>query len=237
MERGQIEAVIRRDIRVFFRTSWFFLPLSIVQVLVMQFTTMGEVLKPDLPISLQHTILTGLMGYAPMMIIPFLGNMILNKSMLEQRLRQTITRTLATGIEPRVLWWTKFAVAALLSYSLMFLCEIALWGLVWLRTSMTLSLTLPATVNILLVNPAFSLAVLAMMGLFDWAFKKPGLIIMFLPMAVMFGGWMLAAQNPLLTTQFSSVTAGSIILASAGTILLCGLISSRLSKERVAALY
>jgi len=236
MRRSQFESIVYRDLRLFFRTSWFFLPLAVVQLLVMQFTAMSDVLSPNVPMTIQHTILAGLMGYAPTMVIPFFGNMFLNKSLVEDRLRQTLVRTLVTGIKPGALWWTKFAIAAALAYGVMLVCEVAVWVLAWARTGAPLSLTPPEWVNILIVNPAISLAVLALMCFFYWAFKRPGMAIMFIPMLVMFGSWMLAASNPL-TTLFSPATAAVILAASIGSIFLCAWISSRLSKERIAGLY
>ncbi|HLF27699.1 MAG TPA: hypothetical protein VJG32_15300 [Anaerolineae bacterium] len=236
MRRCQFEAIVRRDLCLFFRTAWFFLPLAIAQVLVMQLTAMGSVLKPDVLLPVQHAILAGLLASTPAMVIPFFGNMFLNKAVLEDRLRQTLIRTLLTGIQPGTLWWTKFTLAASLAYVIMLICEVAVWALAWMRTGAPLAVSPPVLANILIVNPAISLAVLATMSLLYWVFKRPGMLITFIPMIIMLGSWMLAASSPL-TTLFSPVTAGVILSVAAGVIFLCGWISSRISKERIAGLY
>lgn len=236
MTFSQVRAIVRRDLILFFRTSWYFLPLAIVLGLVMQFTIMGDVLKPELPLVYQQEILKGLLGYAPMMIIPYVGNLFLNKIMIEERTRQTLIRTMATGVNLGVLWWTKFLLAACISILTLFLSLGTLWGLIWVRTSTLLALTFSDSLILLVVNPILSLAVLAFVSYIYWALKKPSVALMVVPFILTFGSWFLATRNPQ-STLFSPTVAWTTTLISAIVIGMCGVASSKLSRERISGLY
>jgi ABC-type transport system involved in multi-copper enzyme maturation permease subunit len=239
MKSNQFKTIFQKDTLVVVRSYWYFLPLAIVQVLVMQFTTMNQVLHIEgqpMPREMEIMILNGLMGYIPLIVIPFLSSTVLHQIILEERNKQTLLPILCTGVNPRLIWWGKIGVTFSLSYAVNLLCQIAFLILAWVYTGYLMPLSPALAFGFLIVTPAIAGTIVAILSLMFWYYKKPGLVVMLFPMLIFMGSWMLAARDPL-TTVFPPVKALAILALVSAVFILCGFTIGQVSKERVAGLY
>lgn len=234
--RQQLAAVFHKEILEGLRTCWIFIPVTMALIVMMQWFSINMLLDQSPLPAIRGAMLGTLMIYIPLMAMPFYGNMLLSKSLHEERLRGSIIPLLCTGVAPTVLWAGKLLAAFLLSYLVMLVSLGGYVLFVIVYAGQIPLITVALAFNILVIVPAFSLVVLAAIAFSFWLFKNALLVSLALPLGALFGMWNLS----LLwggAASISADVAGLGLLVSAMIVALFGLGVSKLSKERISGLY
>jgi ABC-type transport system involved in multi-copper enzyme maturation permease subunit len=172
--------------------------------------------------------------YVAMIVIPFLANGHLIRSLVEERQKQSILSLLATGVTPQVMWLTKLVMAAALSYLVM-LVSIGLHLLVTVLYWHVMPVfTTQIVLGALVVSPLLAFAVVALMAFFFWYFRYPHMVASIVPVVVAMASWGYASRSPgsdILRNLTIIACVAPFVITAIGAFLI-----ARLSKQRIAGL-
>jgi hypothetical protein len=130
------------------------------------------------------------------MVIPYIANALLLRSLVEERQKQTILPLLATGTPPTVIWSTKLVVAFTISYAAMLISLALHMLMIVYYWHISLHLTPQILFGALVITPLLALAVVALTALIFWAFYHTQLVASVLPVVVAMSTWGFAYNSP-----------------------------------------
>ncbi len=172
--------------------------------------------------------------FIPLLSIPFLGNMILLRTISYERRSNAIQVLLASGIDPSWIWLVKLCLAFAASY-LFNIAAIAGYC-VFVRCLLGISVVLSpgAWVADLFALPVIGLGILSLASLGYWCFKRTEVLGAIFPLAAMAIVWTLSGRlvfsGSILLVGGAALTAGSMMT------LVSYLVARAVSRERLASL-
>lgn len=172
--------------------------------------------------------------YVAMIVIPFLANGHLVRSLVEERQKQSILSLLATGVSPRVMWLTKLVMACALSYLVM-LVSIGVHLLVTMLYWHVMPVfTAQIVLGALVFSPLLAFSIVALMAFLFWYFRYPHLVASIVPVVVAMASWGYASRSPgsdILRDLAILSCLAPVVITAMGAFLI-----GRLSKQRIAGL-
>ena len=226
------KAVIWKEIKECLRVAKVYIFLTAVFAILLQIFSVKSIAGDvRLASSDQGLLISFSLIFLPLLCIPFLGNIILTRTLYEERKENATQVLLATGIDPKILWFGKMTVVFIFSYS-GFLLSALLYYLVYL-----IIFDFPIAINAeifltgFIVAPFFSFGFLSILGFLFWALKNPQWPGIILPIAFVFGAWNIGSL-------WGQVVPDSLFVLGAFIIgvllfLLSGLAVNFLTKEKI----
>ena len=193
----QARAIARKELREGLRTGWkFVLQILGLAVFLNWFVVRSYVATVGKDARLLQLAASMSLIYVSLMVIPYIANALLVRSLVEERHKQTILPLLATGTPPVAIWLTKLVVAFAVSYAAM-LVSLGLHALMivyyW---HIPLYFTPQILLGALVVTPLLALAVVALTALVFWAFYHTHLVASVIPVVVAMSTWGFAYNSP-----------------------------------------
>ncbi len=172
--------------------------------------------------------------YVALLVIPFMTNGYLVRSLIEERQKQSILSLLCTGVAPHIVWLAKLTAAFVLGYAVMLLSLALHLGVTWFYWHVAPVFTVQNVVGALVVSPLLALALSALMAFLFWYFPYPQLVATIVPLLVAMATWNYAWKTPradiLRDVLVISVVAPVVIIGVAAVLI------SRTSRQKVAGL-
>jgi hypothetical protein len=229
------KAIAIKELIEGFRTSWrFAVPVVGMGTFMSWFVVRSYVLAVGSdPVMLKVAASMSII-YMGLLVIPFMSNGYLVRSLIEERQKQSILALLATGVAPHVMWLAKLVAAFVLSYLVMLVSLGIHLVVTWLYWHVTPVFTAQSVVGALVVSPLLALALSALMGFLFWYFPYPQIVGMIVPLLVAMVSWNYAWKTPgagiLQDVTLVSIIAPVVIIAAAAVLI------SRTSRQKVAGL-
>jgi len=111
------KAVAWKEIKENLRQSRWLVPLTIGCILFMQYIFTKPVCENDILLPTQKShILSCVAMFMPVMVIMFVGNSFMMRSMYEERLNAMVHVLLASGVSPLCIWVAKTSIAVVVAY-------------------------------------------------------------------------------------------------------------------------
>ena len=228
------KALIWKELLEAYRTLKIIFCATTLVVIMLMYMPLARILgSPGLTAEQKSMLLSSSCFFIPLMIIPVLGNTIVQRSLYEERRNKTIQVLLAFGIPPSVLWLAKFSVAVALAYAscLIAIAGYGLFARVYSGVSMTMGFDL--WVMALFVMPMVAIGVLSLVSLAYWSMKNVMLIGMIFPMLFLLGGWNLSL---LCSTKYPAVWISAVAFAAGAVMIALGFLGVRfIPKERISS--
>ncbi|MCL6591513.1 MAG: ABC transporter permease [Firmicutes bacterium] len=186
-----IRAMMWKEFVEGMRTSWFFIPLTIAFVVGMQYLPVAQILNNKEILPLQKGMFLAMIAiYLPVMTIPFFGNVILFRSLYEERRQKSIHVLFASGVSPLSVWTGKVFLVTLLSYLISVITFVVFWLSVKLYTGFSLVMTVRLWLLIMLVMPMASIGILSLAAWSYWAFRNAAQLVgLLMPILTSLGIW------------------------------------------------
>jgi len=174
------------------------------------------------------------LAFLPLILIPFLANTVLLKSMVQERAGGAILPVLSTGVNVGVL----FTVRTLAIFGCCYLVSLLLLDLnilimVYVFKAPVICTPLTATL-ILAAAPLVALAITAILHFVYCAVSCNALLTTVLPLIAAFGFFAHGYSNPAAPVLFKEITL--IALGSCAILAVCGYSITKLSRARIAGL-
>lgn len=229
----QAKAIARKELCEGLRTGWkFALQILVMVAFLNWFVVRSYVAMVGKDAKLLQLAASISMVYVALMVIPFIANALLIRSLVEERNRQTILPILATGAPPAMIWLTKLAVVFVLSYAVM-LVSLGLHLLVMIYYWHVMPLiTTQILFGVLVVTPLLALAIVAFTALVFWAFYHTHLVASVVPVVVAMSTWGFANRSPG-ADILHRITVVSFV-ASTIIIIIGALCIARMPRRRIA---
>lgn len=243
----QASAIIKKELLEASRTGWSYVLATLALSTYIQWFTVrnylamarkvadgtqqGIGLTADQLMALAPTL--SLVFVAPI-VVPFVSNGILSRSLIRERLLGTLLPLLATGVDSGLVWTSKVLAAFFFSYAV----ALAAVGINLAMVSGYFHLTIawsPALiVTVLLLAPVVSLAIVAVMSFLFWTVKAARFIAATLPVVTSMALFGYVSMNPP-----GEILLKGVLLATVGALVLlwaCALGISRLNRRFVVGL-
>jgi ABC-type Na+ efflux pump permease subunit len=235
MAYTHFKALVWKEIVEGRRVLKWTIPGSVLMVLVMQCLPLAQLAqsaKDPIAAAFVQAFLPRLMLFIPLMVVPFVGNLMVHRAIYGERKDRTIAALLASGVSPPVVWLAKFTVAALVGYVSSAFTLAGYWLFVNLYLGLSLACDIHFLASALIVVPVIALGVLAVMSVTYWWVQNGQLVGMLFPIVSLMGVWIVGLND-----QFGDTTAltnwTSVIPGVLMVVFSCvGM--EMISKERVA---
>jgi len=234
--RTVLSAVAKKEILEFLRYDKTDILSVIAMPVIMQWFLLLSSIKTSLLLPGEHarSAPTVALMYVPLLLIPFLGNALLRKSFDHEKATGAILPTLATGINPGILWATKTITMFCCCYlvSMVVLQFDILIMTFYFNAPIVFALNI--VILILLTAPILALATMALFSFLHWMFKLNGLVSSLAPVGGMAALYYLGGSH----LSKNRLMGGTvlIVLATASIFCLCGIAISRMSRRRILSL-
>jgi len=172
--------------------------------------------------------------YVAPVLIPFLANALLIKSLVHERASGALLPVLTTGLNVGVLWAAKTLAIYIFCYivSLLLLVADILMMVYYFKLRVVISLA--SVVVTMIVSPLTALAITAILSFLYWTVGFGNILGSFLPMGMALGLFYYGVSNP---SGIALLDGVAVIILAVGMILfLCGFIISKISRARILGL-
>lgn len=232
---NHVVTIARKELREAMRTTRLYVLLTLVYGTFLQWfiirnyvAAIGgnpEILRLAVSISLV---------YVPMMVIPFFANTVLTRSLVEEKIKQSLMPLLATGVSPGLVWLTKLLTAFGLGYLVSLLCTVT--DLLMIRYYFHLGVVFSARVlaAALFFSPLATLGLLAIMAFLFWTVKQANVVAAFVPVVATLGIWGYVSDRP--TTGFGSGLIALVVVVPILVLVICALGISRVRRQHIVGL-
>lgn len=230
-----VAALVRKEVRETLRSAWLYVATTVVYATFLQWFVVRNyrsLMEAD-PRTLGLATATSLVYVFPL-VIPFFANVLLTRSLAEERVRQSLLPMLATGVSPGLVWVTKLLTAFGLGYVVALVCFVLDLLMVRSYFGIEVALTAPLALATLVVYPLATLGILAVMAFLFWTVRQANVVASVLPVLVTMGLWYYAGSHPAtrLGWLLPLVAAG----AAAALVVLCALAIGRMPRRHIAGL-
>jgi ABC-type multidrug transport system permease subunit len=231
------KAVAWKEVKENLRQARWLVPLTIGCILFVQYRSTKPIYENDAlsPIMKNH-MLSCSATFMPLMVIMFVGNAFVIRSMYEERLNAMVHVLLAAGVSPLCIWVAKMSIAVVVAY-LTALITIALnivfmkvvfdgagrWGwVVW--------------AGILVNMPVMAIGIVSLMSVMFWWFRNKQLaaLLGIVVMSISLSLWPLA--DYMKTAKQSCFVLSGTLVAGAAMIGISVLGIRVISNERITTI-
>lgn len=244
--KSQIYSIVKKETIEFFRTSLLTTAIFILFSTFLQWFTirnyvlmaeklgklgMGaqESTKAILNIGVSNSLI-----FVFPMIIPFFANMVLGKSLINEKSSGSLMTILGTGINPGIVWGAKVFVSFIIGYVCGIGCIIADILLIVFYFNLSISWTVTLVFIVFLIAPITALAIIAIFAFLYWTIKSAVFVASIIPTLVAFGLWSYVSGHPMTEMLIQGVII--VLLLSLAILFLFGFIISRLSRQFIVGL-
>jgi len=236
-QRQNVSLLMKKEVVVAVRSCRYQILLSLTFPALMQWVLMQKLLGVTSKMGASAALIpkemavTLLLMYLAPILIPFLANPLLSKSIIEERASGGLMVTLTSGINTGFLWAVKTLGVFIFCYCIycVFLLVDVIAIVYFLKLGASLSwFTL---VSVVFISPLCALSITVLMSCMNWAFRSAAMISSFLPLVL--GMWLITLNYKQLSLlrQVSAATVAACIV-----LLICGLIVSKVSRARIVGL-
>jgi ABC-type transport system involved in multi-copper enzyme maturation permease subunit len=241
----QAIAIIRKELREQKRSGWLFILGVVGFASYAQWLAMRSYIGMSKNLAEQEAGGLGpaqILALAPSlslvfvgpMVIPFLGNGFLSRSLLRERLLGTLIPILATGVDPGVVWAAKVLAAFLGCYLVTLACIVIDLFIIAFQFHLPVTLSPATVVTVFFIAPLAGLAVLAIMSFLFWTVRGANYVAATLPVIVstaLFGYVTTHAVTELPLRAAAYTGVGAVVV-----ITVCAMGINRLSRQFVVGL-
>jgi hypothetical protein len=194
----------------------------------------GAIWQDQLSQEMLQMIPTLSLAYLPLLLIPYLANTILLKSIVQERAGGAIFPVLLTGVNVGVLFTVR--TLAIFSYCyLVSLLFLDLYVLIMVFVFMAPVVCTPFTATLILVAAPFvALAITTVLHFVYWAVSYNALLASALPLIAVFGFFAYGYSAPAAPILFKEIAL--IAFGACAILALCGYCITKLSRARFAGL-
>jgi hypothetical protein len=174
------------------------------------------------------------LAYLPLLLIPYLANTVLLKSMVQERRGGAILPVLCTGVNVGVLFTVRtLAIFGCCYLACLLLLNLNILIMVYVFKAPVICTPLTATL-ILAAAPLVALAITAILHFVYCAVSYNGLLTSVLPLIAALGFFAQGYSNPAAPVLLKEITL--IALGSCAILAVCGYSVTKLSRARLAGL-
>ena len=232
------KAVAWKEIKENLKQARWLIPLAIGCVLFLQYYSAKPVCENDslLPIQKNQMLSCSAM-FMPLMIIMFVGNSFVIRSMCEERLNAMVHVLLASGVSPLCIWVAKMSIAVVVAY-LTALVTVVLY-IVFLNVVFDVSVRWGwvVWVGILVNMPIMAIGMLSLISVMYWWLRNRqvvsllGILVMTISMPLL---WPLTGYVQ--TTHQSYVMLSGALVAGIALVGISVLGIRVISNERITGI-
>lgn len=235
MMMNQVFSLARKEMRESFRTVRLYVLLTLIYSTFLQWFIIRNYVSmlASNPEALRMGASLSLM-YVALMVIPFFANTMLTRSLVEERIKQSLMPLLATGINPGVVWLTKLLTASAVSYLVALVSVLVDILMIRFYFQLEVVLTVPILVSALFFSPLMALGLLAIMAFLFWTVRQANFVAAFLPVVISLGVWSYVSSRP--ATEAVLYLILLALVAPPLLVTICTLGISRLRRQHIVGL-
>lgn len=219
MTRDQVTAIVHKELREAFRTTSSYALATLAYALFVEwFVVRNYAAMMTQPAVLRMTVTISL-TYIPLIVIPFYANAIMVRSLVEEKMKQSLMPLLATGVDPAVVWLTKLLTAFCLSYLLSLISVLLNYGMIRLYYGLDVTVSSGALLYLLVALPVVALALQAVMAFLFWTLRQGNIVASMVPVFATMAVWGYVASHP--GAYLSGTVVVVAVAFSAMVIVLC----------------
>jgi ABC-type Na+ efflux pump permease subunit len=225
------KAIFWKELRENIRMSKFMLPFSIILIVVMMYFPVSQTMDSEvLSVAQKKASITMISIFIPFMVIPFIGNTIVFRSIYDEKRNKTIQVLLASGISPSVVWLGKMSVATTISYIANLIAVIGFCVVVKFNTGIMV-MNVNIWIIVFIIMPVLGIGVLSIISVSYWWFKNGQVLGLLYPIITLVGIWnyvvTFGTKVSIVLTSAISIAAGVILIGLSFTCI------HYMSKERI----
>lgn len=231
--RNVFLAFIKKELTETLHTMTPILFFSIVVTNVLQYVTMQNVMKLNLPAEDSSIQFGSIMMYMSVIIIMFVGHTLINRYMYEEKTAKTINVMLSGGMDKTAIWCAKLFVTFLLCMVLLLLSVIANMIMAVVAFKLTIRFTVMSAVMTFVTMPFLCFGVLSLISVAYWYFKNMSLFGLIFPIAAYLGVWNLSIK--LVGIEVPTYVALISVVLGVGFFAIAAVCLNMIPKERIAS--